>query len=166
MIAELEPVRAALIARARSDAAAMRAAAQVDARRAMADAQQQADAMLADARAQGRADAAAQLAVEQSRSRRAARAVVLAAQRTAYDELRDRARAAVRELMAVPASRAHLELLIRDRLGDDAVVRVQQDGGLLGETPDGRRLDASVRALVDGALAGLDMEQLWAASHE
>jgi len=34
---------------------------------------------------------------------------------------------------------------------------------VMAESPDGRRIDASVDALVDAAITNLDVEQLWAA---
>ncbi len=160
--AALEPLRAALIARALAEAAEERASADEDGQRALAAAQQQADAVLADARAQGERDAAALLAAERARSHRSARGIVLGAQRAAYDELREQARAAVRDLLADPARRARLEAIARGRLGDHAVAHEQPGGGLVAETSDGRRVDASVHALVDSAVANLDLEQLWA----
>jgi hypothetical protein len=160
--AALEPLRTALIARARAEAAEERASAEADGQRVLAAAQQQAEVVLADARAQGEADAAALLAAQRARSRRAARGIVLGAQRAAYDELSERACAAVRELLADPARRACLEAVARGKLGDRVVVRVLPEGGLVAETADGRRVDASVQALVDSAVANLDLEQLWA----
>ena len=50
----------------------------------------EAEAILAEAREQGESDAGVLLVTEQARARRRARAIVLAAQRTAYDELRTR----------------------------------------------------------------------------
>ena len=58
----LEPVRAALLARAQADASTMRTSAEDEGRRAAAAARDQADAILAQARALGEADAAALLA--------------------------------------------------------------------------------------------------------
>lgn len=162
-LAALEPLRAALIARARAEAGRVRAAAAEDGRQVLAGARDEAAALVADARAQGEADAAALLAVERSHARRVARGAVLAAQRAVYDELRERARIAVRALLADPDRRARLATVVRGRLGDHAVVRDRPDGGLVAESPDGRGVDASVEALVDSALADLDLEQLWAA---
>ena len=161
-VAALEPLRAALFARARAEADRVRAAADHDARQVLDAARAEAEALLADARARGSADAAALDAVEVARRRRAARSVVLGAQRAAYDELRSRACAAVQVLLADPARRARLADVARGRLGDRAIVRDAPDGGVVAQTPDGRSLDASVAALVDGALEDLDLEQLWA----
>ena len=158
----LEPLRAALLARARAEANLVREAAEHDASQVLAAARAEAEALLADARGRGAADAAALDAVEEARRRRAARGVVLGAQRAAYDELRRRSCAAVATLLADPARRAYLADGLRGRLGDRAIVRDQPDGGVVAQTPDGRSIDASVVALVDGALAELDLEQLWA----
>lgn len=160
--AALQPVRDALLAEARADAEATLHAARQDGHRVLMAAQREADAVLADARAQGSQDATSLLATERARSRRAARAIVLAAQQAAYDELREHAAVAVRQLLSDPANRARLEALASRRLGDRVTVRSAPDGGLLAVASDGRSVDASIHALVDGALAGLDLEQLWA----
>lgn len=160
--ADLEPLRAVLLRRAEAAADALRAAADREAGAATDAAQQQAAAALARARADGEADAAQRQAEDRARARREARGIVLAAQRAVYDELRTRARAAVRELLADPDAQRQLTALVRTRLGQDAQVRPQPSGGVVGELPDGRRVDASVDALVEQALAGLDLAPLWA----
>ncbi|HTY73597.1 MAG TPA: hypothetical protein VMI11_14450 [Actinomycetes bacterium] len=160
--AALDPLRRSLIAAAQAAAAAVRAAAEEDASTEIAGARVEAEALLAEARARGEADAAALLTLERARARHAARAVVLRAQRELYDELVDRAREAAGRLLAEPAARTRLEAIVRDRLGEPAVLRPGADGGVLAEGADDRFLDASVRALVDTALAGVDVEPLWA----
>lgn len=160
----LEPLTAALLARAQADADGERAAARQEGQRVVEAARDQADGVLAQARALGEADAAVMLAAERARARSAARGVVLAAQRAAYDELRDQARTAVAGLLADPASRGRLAASMRDRLGDGATVRDHPAGGMIAESPDGRRIDASLDALLDAALAELDLEQLWTAT--
>lgn len=159
----LEPLRAALIARARAEADRVCADAETAGRQLLAEGRDEAEALLAKARAQGETDAAAMFASEMDRARRSARGVVLAAQRAAYTELRQRALTAVRGLLADPARRARLAAVLRSQLGDQAVVREHPDGGIVAETPDGRSLDASIEKLVDSAVADLDLEQLWAA---
>jgi vacuolar-type H+-ATPase subunit E/Vma4 len=159
----LEPLRAALIARARAEADRVCADAETAGRQLLAEARDEAEALLAKARAQGETDAAAMFASEMDRARRSARGVVLAAQRAAYNELRQRALTAVRGLLADPARRARLETVLRSQLGDQAVIHDHPDGGIVAETPDGRSLDASIEKLVDSAVADLDLEQLWAA---
>lgn len=158
----LEPLRAALLARARADADNQRAAAEDAGRRVVEAAQREADAALDEARSRGEADAAGLLAVERAQARRTARAVVLAAQRAAYDELCRQARAAVADLLADPDRHRRLAVTVRERLGDGAIVRDDPAGGVVAESPDGRRIDASVDALVGTAMGELDLEQLWA----
>ena len=160
--ATLEPLRQALLRRADAAADALRAAAEREAGGAIEAARQQAAAVLARARADGEADAAQRQAEDRSRARREARRVVLAAQRAVYEELRARARAAVRELLTDPDAQRRLVALVRARLEPDARVRPHRSGGVVGELPDGRRVDASVDALVEQALAGLDLAALWA----
>lgn len=160
--AALEPLRAALLARAQSQADRLRAAGEEEGRRAVDAAQQQADSVLARARAHGQADAAELRATEHARARRAARAVVLQAQRAAYDELCRQAGQAVGRLLADPGHHDRLTALVRGRIGDEAVIREGPGGGILAQTPDGLGLDASVGALVQRGLGDLDVGQLWA----
>jgi len=162
--AALEPLLAALVARAKEAAEAARAAAEEDGRRAVAAARDQSATLLADARAHGEADAAALLQVERARARRVARAVVLQAQRAVYTELREQARQAARQLLADPTRRERLIAVLRRQLGEQAAIREQPEGGIIAETRDGRSIDASVATLIDQAVADLDLEQLWAAS--
>jgi len=159
----LEPLRAALIARARADADRLCADAETAGRELLAGAGEEAEALLAKARAQGETDAAAMFASEMDRARRSARGVVLAAQRAAYNELRQRALTAVRGLLSDPARRARLATVLRSQLDDQAVIHEHPDGGIVAETSDGRSVDASIEKLVDNAVGELDLEQLWAA---
>ncbi len=149
----LEPLRIALLARARTDADNQRAAAEDEGRRVVEAARREADAALAEARSRGEADAAGMLTVERAQARRTARAVVLAAQHAAYDELCRQARAAVADLLADPDRHRGLAVIVRERLGDGAVVRDDPAGGVVAESPDGRRIDASVGALVTAAMS-------------
>lgn len=159
--AALEPLRASLLARARLEADQIRASALEDGRRLLAQAGEEADAALAQARAEGEADAAALLAVEHARTRRAARGIVLREQSATRDELRQRASAALKDLLDDPDQRTRLAGALRRRLGEQAAIREHPDGGLVARSDDGRTIDASIRALVDGAVAELDVERLW-----
>ena len=120
--------------------------------------------MIAEARARGLDDARALLAVERARGRLVARNFVLNAQRASYDELSRAARTAVRDLLEEPTERDRLATLLRGQLGDGVIIRDHPEGGLVAEGPDGRTIDASVPALVEQAVADLDLEQLWKAS--
>jgi vacuolar-type H+-ATPase subunit E/Vma4 len=159
----LEPLRAALMSRARAEADQVRADAEADGRQLLTAAREEAEALLAKARTQGEMDAGAIFASEMDRARRSARGVVLAEQRASYNELRPRALRAVRGLVADPARRARLTTLLRGQLGEQAAIREHPDGGIVAVTPDGRSVDASIEKLVDIAVADLDLEGLWAA---
>lgn len=159
----LEPLATTLRARAAAIATAERDAADREGQRLVAQACAQAETVLAEAQRLGAADAAGLLEVERSRARRAARDVVLAARRAAYDELRRRCRVALAELVSDPGRHRRLADAVRGRLGEGATVHDHPSGGVVGVSPDGRSVDASVDALVDSALAGIDVEQLWAA---
>ena len=157
----LEPLRGALLARARAEADRLRAAAQADGERTVAQARGEAEALLADARTRGEAEGAELLAAEQTAARRSARAALLGAQRAAYEDLRSRAAQGVRALLREPENRRLLAAALRHALGDVASVSDTEDGGLFAQAPDGRSIDASIGTLVDGALADLDLEGLW-----
>jgi vacuolar-type H+-ATPase subunit E/Vma4 len=157
----LEPLRQALLAGAAAEADRLRGDARREGAQAVAQARAEAEAVLEAARAKGESDGAELLAAEQTAAHRAARAAVLLAQHTAYEELRRRALEAVGKLLQEPERRSLLAALLRDRLGGVATVSDTADGGLFAQAPDGRSIDSSVSALVDSALAGLHLEQLW-----
>lgn len=159
----LEPLRAALLEQARSDADAAEAAAAAHGEQLLESARRQRVALLDEARARGEADAVVMLRTERARAQREARGLVLGAQRAAYDDLRKDASVAVRALLEDPSERARMSAAVRAQLGEKAVVRDHPDGGLVGEAPDGRMVDASVATLVDAALASIDLQSLWAA---
>lgn len=159
--AALEPLRTVLLSRATAQADDLRHSADRDCLAVVAAAREQAEVMLAYARSQGQADAAAQMAAERARARRAAQAVVYQARRAVYQQLRGEARAAVSRLLSEPARHTRLVALLRVRLGAQAVVHDCPDGGAVADAPGGRRIDASIDSLVDAAAAGLDLEPLW-----
>jgi vacuolar-type H+-ATPase subunit E/Vma4 len=160
--AALEPLRAALLAQAAAEADRIRADAEAEARRRVDAARREAGQLVADARARGAAEAGWILAAEEASARRAARAVVLTAQREAWEHLREESCAAVRALLRDPAVRARLAARLTERL-PGATVHDLVDGGLAAETPDGRSIDASVEALVAQALPVIEGERLWSA---
>jgi vacuolar-type H+-ATPase subunit H len=161
----LLPVREALLARAEAEAQRLLAKVDAEADAIIARAQVEADTIRAEARAQGEADAAEVLVGQRARARRQARAVVLAAQRETYDELRSRV---VRDLPALRADPAYAAW--RDRrgqdvravLGPDAVVTEHPEGGVIGEVA-GRRVAYTLTGLADRALdaLGSEVEGLW-----
>jgi hypothetical protein len=158
----LAPLRHALLRRAQAAADATRSEADRQARALVAAAEQESAALLARARADGEEDAAQLQTEDRGRSRRAAREIVLAAQRAVYDALRTQAQTAVHESLADPAQQRRLREMVGNQLGPQAQVSEAAGGGLVGSAPDGRRVDASVPALVERALNSLDLEPLWA----
>lgn len=162
----LAPVREGLLAQARADADATLAAADADVAAVLAEAREQAATILADARARGERDAATLEARERARARREGRSAVLQAQRVAYEELGRRGREAAQLLRAdpgYPALVARLTDRARAELGPGAVVREHPGGGVVAEAT-GRRLDDTLEALADRALAdlGSEVQGLWA----
>jgi vacuolar-type H+-ATPase subunit E/Vma4 len=161
-VTSLEPLEQALLRRATDAADAIRADAAREAAAAVEAAQREAAATVAQARAEGEADAARRQAEDRGGAHRAARGIVLAAQRAVYDELRAQARAVVRELLAEPDTHRRLVALVQAQLGTQADAQPHPSGGIVGEARDGRRVDASVDALVERVVGELDLDPLWA----
>ncbi|MGH8866428.1 MAG: V-type ATP synthase subunit E family protein [Actinomycetes bacterium] len=173
----LDPVRGSLLARAHADADAIRAEAESDAAALGAEAERESAAILAEARAQGEADAAVVLGAERARARRQARAVVLGAQREAYEALRRHVRtavAALRDDPGYPDLRSRLAAMARadlagpgDVAGEDVSVRDAPGGGVVAEAP-GRRAVYTLEALADRAVdgRGADLASLWAGERD
>lgn len=163
--AGLEPVRAALLAAARADAAAVAAAADKDAAATMAAARAHVADLVATARAEGAADAAAMLAGDRARNRREARRIELAARQDVWDQLRDRARAAVTALRADPGYdrlRDRLAAQARQLAGPGGAVTEAAEGGVVAVAA-GRRWDLSLPALAEREVdaLGQEVERLW-----
>lgn len=160
----LAPVRSALLAEARDYAAAVRAEADEHARGTLATAAAEAERVVAEARQQGRADAAEVLVGQQARGRRDARALVLRAQRAAYDDLRREARDLAGRLAAARPELADvLAAAARDRLGPDATVAHRHDGAVVA-TRGAQQWVWSPATVADSAVDGLgaEVEKLWA----
>jgi vacuolar-type H+-ATPase subunit E/Vma4 len=162
----LAPVRAALLERARADAARTLARAQRDADALLEGARAEADALLDAARSRGAEEAAAVLAAERSRTRRTTLTAELEVRREAYDELRERTAARLRERCAGPDGRvltARMAERVRAALGPDAVIVPAPGGGVRGHVA-GRFADCSVDALAERAVEALgpEVEALWA----
>lgn len=159
----LAPLRAALLARAREDAAAALREADETAAATLAEAREEAEAILAEARAKGAQEAAVVAAAERARASRAARELVLTARRRAYDELRARARSAVEQLSDDEAAllREAVRALIRAELGPRAGI-TEAAAGVVGQIP-GRRVTYRLADLADRLVddLGTDVEGLW-----
>jgi vacuolar-type H+-ATPase subunit E/Vma4 len=165
LLEALEPVRAALRERARSDAAHILAEAEHDSAELLGRARAEADALLDAARVRGEQEATAALAAERARSRRTVRAAQLRAHREAYDELRDRVAARLRERCAGPDGAVLTERMagqVRAVLGAEAVITPAPGGGVRGRLA-GRFADCSVDTLAERALDALgpEVEALW-----
>jgi vacuolar-type H+-ATPase subunit E/Vma4 len=149
--AALEPVQAALLARARADANDVLAAADADAARAAGSAQAESEQIRAAARSSGAADAKTVRATELAGAPPRGAGLVLAAQRAAYEELRRRTRKELTAAGTAGRVRAALAARARAVLGPDARIVDRPAGGVVGEAA-GRRVDCSVDALVERAL--------------
>lgn len=154
LLVELEPVRRALIADARSEAERRLAAARTDSEQMVAAANAEVDADVDRARRKAIASAEARADAQLTEARHRSRAAVLAARadlRRALDE-RVRARlAAVPDDPRYPRLLDHLTALARAQLGDDAVIVSDPDGGIVARSGS-RRVDYRLAALVDRAI--------------
>ncbi|MEV0283576.1 hypothetical protein AB0H36_05580 [Kribbella sp. NPDC050820] len=161
----LDPVRDALRAAARADAAAVLRGAE-DRRDAMlASARRTGDELVADARLEGEAEATAVLTARMANSRRDARRTVLAAQRELYVELRRRCRVAAVALVGSPdyeRVRKSLVAHAEELLGPEATVTDSPDGGVLASAGS-RRLDLSLPAMAERVVdrSGAEVAALW-----
>jgi vacuolar-type H+-ATPase subunit H len=162
----LGAVREALLAQAHRRADAELAEARREADALVAQAEHEARGVVSRARSEGEADATSALAGERARARRRARAVVLASQRSAYEALRDTARAEAASLADSPQwprLRAVLEQRARAALGaDDAVVELVPAGVVVSS--GSRRVQVTLPGLAEAAVDALGpgAEQLWA----
>jgi hypothetical protein len=154
MNGQLAPVRDALLASARADAARTTSEAEEAASATLAAARATAARIRREARAQGAASGAAAGAAERNRVRREARAEVLGAQRDAYERLLAAARRSAGQLAAepgYPVLRRRLATAATGALGPGAALRDGDGGGVIGEAP-GRRVDYSLAGFADRAV--------------
>jgi hypothetical protein len=161
----LEPVREALLARARADAAALLDEADRDATAELAAARRRVERLREDAVVQGRADAKVAVRSHLARARGEARARVLHARRAAYEELRVRVQESAARLVhdpAYPAFRDRLVTRAKEELGPDAVVTEDATGGVTA-VAGARRVSYTLVALADMVLAelGEEVDGLW-----
>ena len=162
--AALDPVRAALLADARRDAARLLAAADAEVEAIRRRTAEECDRIRRVARARGEADAQETLAAERAHARRRSRSIVLRARGEVYQELRRRVReaaTALRGTTGYPALHARLVEEARAAVGADAQVRETPDG-VVAEA-HGRRAVLSLTAVAEGVLdrMGPDLERLW-----
>jgi len=155
--AALAPVQTQLLHEAVAAGHRIVAEARLDAEGQIAAARARADDLVTGARADGRAAAGTLAAAERNHGRQVARAVLLDADRRAYDELSARIRSAVRELRDDPGYgeiRERLAALALAAAGPEASITEHPDGGVLAEGP-GISVDCSLPRLADLAVVAL-----------
>ena len=153
----LQPLRTALLAAAHRDADDVLATARSAADTAEARACAAAEEFVTSAERDGRVDAERMSTRDDARVRRQVRAIVLAAQRDVYVELRQRTRLATRALRGDPlycVLRTQLETRARKLAGHDCAIAEVPDGGLVATGP-GRVVRMTLDDLADWALDGL-----------
>jgi vacuolar-type H+-ATPase subunit E/Vma4 len=156
-LSALEPVRAGMLRRATAEAEAIIAAARQDAAALLAAARRDAEAALGQARADGIAQAMPLATAERIRGRRAAREILLAAERGLRHEAEDRIRAAVlgrRDQPGYGELRDRLTALSRAAAGPGAVVSEHPAGGVVAYAP-GVVVDCSLPRLADRVIGDL-----------
>jgi vacuolar-type H+-ATPase subunit E/Vma4 len=161
----LAPLSAELLHRADAEAERILADANAEAHDVLLHAERDARDIITNARAAAAAEASLARAAEHARTRRAQHSDVLAAQRSAYEQLRVRATGAVHRLRdepEYPALRERLTARAAQILGTDAVVTDDAAGGVIAEAA-GRRLDLSLTAFAARALERIeaDVDGLW-----
>jgi vacuolar-type H+-ATPase subunit E/Vma4 len=163
MEATLAPVRAALLRRAREQAAEITAQARRQAADALDQAHRDAAGQMTRAGEAGRSQAVPLAAALRTQGRRQARALLLGAQREAYEELRDRVHASVTSLRDGPGYDQLLERLRHDAsqaAGPGAVLAEATAGGVVARAP-GVVVGCSLPRLADAAVEALGDRVAW-----
>lgn len=161
--AALAPTREAMLGQARAQASEIIAEARRRAAETIGVARRQAAGELARGRQEGLADAEPLAVARRSNGRRAARSLVLAAQREAYEELRAQVREAVGKLAGEPGYErlcAQLSQAAARLAGPGAEVTEDPAGGVTGSTP-GIVVDCSLPRLAGAAADAVDVAWLW-----
>jgi hypothetical protein len=155
---QLEPVRQSLLSAASTRAAATIAQARADATATQAAAKAAAAKIIAAARAEGRRATEARARAQLVEAERAARALVLTAERGVEDDARTRALAAAMIFRHQPEYTKLLDTLeasARRRLGPTTEIeRDPPDAGGLRARHGRRSIDLTLALLVDQALTG------------
>ena len=139
----------------------MRRAAEDDGRRALAAAHERSRQSLANARARVRHRRHCWRLGAFSRAPQGARRCPRRAT-AAYEELRRQVGDAIRRLLADSGWQDSLNVVLLRQLGAEATIHEQEGGGVVAQSADGRRIDASIDVLVDLAVSHLQLEGLWA----
>jgi regulator of protease activity HflC (stomatin/prohibitin superfamily) len=155
---QLEPLRQSLLSAASTRAAATIAQARADATATRAAAKAAAAKIIAAARAEGRRATEARAQAQLVEAERAARALVLTAERGVEDDARTRALAAAMIFRHQPEYTKLLDTLeasARRRLGPTTEIeRDPPDAGGLRARHGRRSIDLTLASLVDQALTG------------
>ncbi len=152
----LAPLRNALLARARVDAAACIARTLSETTTELDAARDAAEKSALEARQCGEAEAATAVAIDDAMVRRQVHAVLLAARRSVYEQLRQRTQNDVRQLHGEPVYRDLRDAMTnagRSLIGPDATVRDVGDGCVIEAA--GRRVEVTLGSLADWALDGV-----------
>ncbi len=162
----LEPVRAALLEEARSEAQLQLLDARGEADKRLSEAHRQATELLSAAESEGEEEAERAVARNEARARREARSTVLGARQSAYEELRRRARARAAEVASGPGYPRLLDRLTdvaRSQLGPGVELLVDEEAPGLVAVLGGRRVDMSLDSLIERAIdaLGREVEELW-----
>lgn len=161
----LAPVRVHLLREARAEADRVRATARAEAEEMLKRARLSAEGTVRDGAARGQAEAAPFAAAARRRGRAQARAIVLGAQRAAYEELCRRVRAetdGLRGDAGYGLLLARLTALAAQAAGPGATVTVIPAGGVLARSRQ-VTVDCSLPALAAGAVDSLGdrVRELW-----
>lgn len=162
----LQPVRRALLADAEETAASIVDEANDAADRLVTDAEAVVAREIDAARRRAERSMQAQVEADLARARVAARSQVLEAQRRIHDDVVGAVHAAAREMRSDPRYPAlvdHLERVAREQLGRGATIDRDSEAGGVVAVADRRRVDYTLPALADRAVAALADEeaQLW-----
>jgi len=155
--AALDPVQTQLLWEAVAEGERIVADARRDAQYQVEAARMRADELVARARAEGQSAAGTLATAELGRGRQAARAILLGADRRAYDALAARVRSAVCGLRDKPGYgeiRERLAALALSAAGPGASVSEHPDGGVLAVGPR-ITVDCSLPRLADLVVAAL-----------
>jgi vacuolar-type H+-ATPase subunit E/Vma4 len=166
VIARLQPVRRALLDDAESAATSIIDEARAVADRLVADAEREAAREIDTARHRGERSAQAQVERDLASALATARSGVLDAQRRIRDEAIRAVHGAVTDMRAdprYPALLDHLEAEACEQLGQGAIIERDPDAGGVVAVADQRRVDYTLPALADRALAAHadEVAQLW-----
>jgi vacuolar-type H+-ATPase subunit E/Vma4 len=152
----LEPLRNALLARAREEAATSVARMLNDTATELDAARLAADQAAQDARRRGEAEGATSVAIDDATVRRQVHTLLLAARLSVYEQLRRKVRNEVRQLHGEPIYRDLRDTMTsagRSLVGPRATVRDVDDGCVIEAS--GRRVEVTLGSLADWALAGV-----------